>query len=502
MVRRLLFALGMIAAAGLGTGAGAQVPGPGDAVPQAAAPSTSVDPQRADRAKSREAIKARRGQPGTLVGHGGPVKALAGDPATGRVLTGSFDYSLMVWDVTGEAPRLLQRIAAFEGAVNAVAFVAGSDRIVAGGDDGSVWVWQVGRDAPLARLTGHIGKINGIAVSGDGRFAVSSSWDRTARIWDLVSLKAGPVLSGHKGPVNASQFSGDGRRIFTASYDGTIAAWNAGDGAHLSTVYNHGWGINVLARIPGGDADRLLFGALNGAAGIVDASGGLVHSLPGNSRPVLSLAITAKPGLAAVGSGDGTIQVLRLGDWAPIETFHNPFGPVWAMAFVADGTALYYGSLDDFALRWQVSPRAAFEPVESQYPRRFQIAAGVSVGERQFARKCSVCHTLDPDDRNRAGPTLHGVFGRRAGSVAGYPYSDALKASTIVWNEETIGKLFEQGPEHFTPGSKMPLQRISDAETRQALIVYLKSATSVVEGASSQTSGAAGAPEPPKTDKP
>src|SRR3546814_3372309 len=73
-------------------------------------------------------------------------------------------------------------------------------------------------------------------------------------------------------------------------------------------------------------------------------------------------------------------------------------------------------------------------------------------------RKCSACHTLGPDSANKAGPTLHGIFGRRAGSVPGYKYSDALKESELVWNEKTIGNLFKLGPDDFTPGSKMPLQ--------------------------------------------
>jgi cytochrome c len=84
---------------------------------------------------------------------------------------------------------------------------------------------------------------------------------------------------------------------------------------------------------------------------------------------------------------------------------------------------------------------------------------------------------LTLDDANRAGPTLYRIFGRRAGSVQGYPYSAALKSSDVVWTPKTLGKLFELGPHRYTPGSKMPLQRITDASKRQALIRFLKSAT-------------------------
>jgi cytochrome c len=426
-----------------------------------------------------EARNARRAAPGTLAGHGGPVKAIAADAQSGLIATGSFDYSLMLWDGAGETPRSTARIADFGGAVNAVALVPGGGTWVGGGDDQAVWIGPTAKGQPARKLEGHTGKINAIAVSPDGRRVVSASWDRTARIWEIGEARAGAVLTGHTGPVNAAVFSGDGRRVYTASYDGHVVAWDASDGRRLRTVLKHGWGVNVLVRVPGADGDQLLYGAVNGAVGVVDGeSGRVVAELPAHERPVLAAAVVAKPGLVATGAGDGTIRVARLGDWKPIETFQNAFGPIWALAFVADGTALYYGSLDDFAMRWQITPRERFEPVESQFPRRFQVGEGLDQGERQFARKCSVCHTLTPGDRNRAGPTLHGVLGRKAGAVAGYPYSAALKASAIVWNEETIGKLLDLGPDEFTPGSKMPLQRITDASAREALITFLKSATS------------------------
>jgi len=173
--------------------------------------------------------------------------------------------------------------------------------------------------------------------------------------------------------------------------------------------------------------------------------------------------------------------VLRSANGSPIEEYRNPYGPVWALAFVADGTALYYGGLDDFATLWRIAPREPFEAIASPFPRRFQVrgqASGqIAEGEIQFARKCSVCHTLQPDGRNRAGPTLHKVFGRKIGTLPGYPYSDALRQLEIVWTPDTLSKLFELGPEIFTPGSKMPLQKMPDAGQRDALVAYLRLAT-------------------------
>ena len=72
---------------------------------------------------------------------------------------------------------------------------------------------------------------------------------------------------------------------------------------------------------------------------------------------------------------------------------------------------------------------------------------------------------------------MYRLFGRKAGSVAGYPYSEALIGAEIVWSDATIDLLFDLGPDHYTPGTKMPMQRIDGAEDRADLIAYLRDAT-------------------------
>ncbi len=447
-------------------------------------PRATVDEaERLERAEKRETQKsAVAKQSGNLVGHGGPIKAIAVAPETKRVATGSFDYAMMIWDVSSETtPKVLHRFADHGGSVNAVAFVPDSTRVLAAGDDGVLSIWDTKSGQRLHRFAGHTAKINHVAVSDDGRYALTSSWDRSTRVWDLSNMTAGPVLQGHGGPVNAAQFSADGQHVYTAGYDGTLRLFKRADGSFLRPVYKYGWGLNVLARLPG--SETLVFGALNGSLLAVDGkTGEVVHEFAAFERPVLSVAVVAKPGLLAVGAGDGSVRVTRLADWKEIETYQNPFGPVWALAFAPGATSLYYGGLDDFATRWQIRPRASYETVESPYPRRFQVSGDpndpVAQGALQFARKCSVCHTLKPDGKNRAGPTLYKIFGRRIASLPGYPYSPELKELDIIWTEKTVAKLFELGPENFTPGSKMPLQKMTDAAQRDSLIAFLKMATS------------------------
>lgn len=418
--------------------------------------------------------------PETLIGHGGPVMGIDVDPASGRVLTASFDYSVILWSLAGDGAihsaggTVSHRLLGHNAAVNDVAFVPGGEKAVSVSDDGSMIVWDLTDGTMIRQLEDTGDKVLDVTVSADGRFAAIARWDGTARLIDLGALSEIQRFEGHRGNVNAVAISGDGATLYTGSYDGSIRAWDTATGEETALVLNHGWGINVIALA----GSSLVFGGIDGAIARIDLEAGSVHELGKAERPVLSLGLSADGGRLAAGDGDGRIRLFNTADWEPAEEYSNPNGPVWGLAFAdAAGKTVYHSGLDDFAVLWQAEPRQAFEPPRTVYPRRFQITADMGPGERQFQRKCSVCHTLDKDDRNRAGPTLFDVFGRKAGTLPGYPYSEGLRKSDIVWNEETIARLFDHGPDVVTPGTKMPIQRLKSPADRDALIAFLKIAT-------------------------
>lgn len=93
-------------------------------------------------------------------------------------------------------------------------------------------------------------------------------------------------------------------------------------------------------------------------------------------------------------------------------------------------------------------------------------------GRLQYASRCIACHSIDV---SLAGPAHRGVFGAKAGSVAGFDYSPALRKSKVIWNEKTLDKWLSN-PERLIPGQKMGYS-VSDAKTREDLIAYLKTQT-------------------------
>ena len=93
-------------------------------------------------------------------------------------------------------------------------------------------------------------------------------------------------------------------------------------------------------------------------------------------------------------------------------------------------------------------------------------------GEKAFKKYCGACHTVD-EGKNRVGPSLAGIIGRRAGTVPGFSYSSANKASGVEWTPEILKKYLEN-PRQFMPGTKMVFAGIKKGEERAEVIEYLR----------------------------
>lgn len=101
------------------------------------------------------------------------------------------------------------------------------------------------------------------------------------------------------------------------------------------------------------------------------------------------------------------------------------------------------------------------------------LAAAASAQDKAgadlFSRRCGGCHSMD---RDKAGPSLKGVFGRPAGSGASFPYSDALKKSGVVWDATTLDRWLAD-PEKVAPGNDMAFH-LENAAERAQIIAWLK----------------------------
>ena len=100
------------------------------------------------------------------------------------------------------------------------------------------------------------------------------------------------------------------------------------------------------------------------------------------------------------------------------------------------------------------------------------LAAGdADAGKALFTHKCAICHS-PVQGTNKIGPSLYGVIGRKAGSLAGYSYSDAMKNANRTWDDATLSD-YLTNPRHKIPGVKMIFAGLPDEADRQNIIAYL-----------------------------
>src|SRR3954471_14314386 len=403
-----------------------------------------------------------------LRGHGGPVRALTISPDGQTAVTGSFDSTAIRWSLARNAAEQVLRFHA--DAVNAVVLLQ-DGRAATAGADGRIAIWTAGNAQPDAVLEGHAAPIAALAVSGDGATLASASWDQTVRLWPLAG-GAARVLEGHAQNINGVAFAPDGRALVSVSYDHSVRIWPLSDRA-APTVVAMPSPLNAVAI---GSNGEIAAGGADGRGYFLAADGGRAGEVAAGPRPVISLAISPDGALAAAASIGGSVAVIDRKTREVGRTLVGPGLPVWSVAFMPDSRTLLTGGADNIIRRWNA---ATGEPVDSVLLEKAGDTPAAYAGDHgaEIFRACVACHTLGADQANRAGPTLAGLFGRRNATAPGYNFAEALKRLDIVWTAETVSKLFEIGPAVYTPGTKMPEQRIGSAQDRAALVQFLERAT-------------------------
>lgn len=127
---------------------------------------------------------------------------------------------------------------------------------------------------------------------------------------------------------------------------------------------------------------------------------------------------------------------------------------------------------------------AAIASIQQGQDSAVEKANALDIGDRDYDSlykrgrrlwpQCVACHALDEEHAGRAGPHLAGIVGRRAASVPGFAYSDALSSTSIVWSQSALDAWIAN-PYRFAPGTSMQFGGIRNAEDRLALLMYIES---------------------------
>jgi WD40 repeat protein len=297
----------------------------------------------------------------TFKGHTDRVNTVAVLPDGRRALSGSQDRTLRLWDLaTGEA---LVTFFGHTSRVCAVAALPDGSRALSGSDDNSLRRWDLATGDtlgfPLDTLWGHTSGVNTVAVLPDGHRALSGADDNTLRLWDLITRETLRILEGHTGPVHSIAVLPDGTRALSGSWDGTMRLWDLATGETLRTLARHPTYVrayvNAVAVLP--DGRRALSGADDdkNTLRLWDlATGETLRTLEGHAEGVTAVATLPDGSRALSGSADNTLRFwdLTSEEIPRIREAHT--GEVTAVRGLSDGSYALSASKDETLRLWDL----------------------------------------------------------------------------------------------------------------------------------------------------
>jgi WD40 repeat protein len=325
----------------------------------------------------------------TLEGHSSLVLSAAFSPDGQRIVSGSWDKIIRLWDaVTGAA---LQTLEGHSSEVSSIAFSPDGQRIVSGSGDKTVKLWDAMTGAVLQTLEGHLSKVTLVAFSPDSQHIVSGSWDNTIRLWDAVTGAALQTLKGHSSKVSSVAFSPDSQRIVSGSWDHTVRLWDAVTGAALQTLEGHSSLVESVAFSP--DGQRIVSGSYGGTVRLRDAvtgavsgsygdtvrlwdavTGAMLQTLEGHSSQVTSVAFSPDSQRIVSGSSDNTVRLWDAVTGAALQTLEGHSGLVNLVAFSPDGQRIISGSFDDTMRLWDAVTGAVLQILEGYLSKVISVA--------------------------------------------------------------------------------------------------------------------------------
>jgi len=296
-----------------------------------------------------------------LRGHTGEVSSVALSADGKRIVSGSADGTVKIWDAaTGQNIRTLKtnQINVNTCLVLSVALSADGKRIASGNWDmlqEAITVWNADTGKKTVAIKG-ISGVNSVALSPDAKHVAGSSFDGSVRIWDantgaaIRTLRGAgasrqPNVQGQSEAVSGLAFSPDGKHVVGCEPLGTITIWDSATGKEIRTLKGHTGETCSIAI--SADGKRIVSGGMDKAVKIWDfATGQELRSLTGHTQSVASVALSSDGRRIVTGSYDETLKIWDAATGQDVRTFKSHTGAVHSVAISPDGKRVVSGGAD------------------------------------------------------------------------------------------------------------------------------------------------------------
>lgn len=308
----------------------------------------------------------------TATAHTDRVMSLAFGPSGDLLITGSWDDTARLWDVTGDEFATVHAFSGHEDGVWSVAFSSNGQWIASGAGDGVIRLWRATEGTLYSTLRGHTNNVWDLAFSPDGQTLASASLDTTIRLWSVPAGLSMSTFTGHSEAVLSVAFSPDGATLASGSDDDTIRLWQVDDGTLIYSLAGHRNWINQLAFTPNGET--LASASSDGTIRFWDPTTGTQTGMIDRYESVTGL-ITFSPNgrtLASTGYTD-EVWVWSVGGGPPLRlSGHTAY--ITDIVFSPDSSLLASASDDSTARLWNASNGSLIAALDDHTGRVLSIA--------------------------------------------------------------------------------------------------------------------------------
>ncbi len=270
------------------------------------------------------------------------------------------DVSVRVWNI--QSNETVAVLNAHQHTVDAVAFLPDNARLLSGSWDGTVILWDIATEEVIRTYTlppfnDAPNQVYKLAINTDGTRFISGSQDGVVRAWDVASGDVVLELKGHERSVNGVRFSPDGSLIATGSSDRTIKLWNAQDGTLIRTIEGHTDTVNEVIFTP--DGASLISSSWDDSVRLWNVeTGELIRQFAGHTSNTFGLSLTEDGQFLLSTSTDRSV---RLWDVASGEELHRYLGHtdwIQEVALLPDDTGFITGAQDKTVRVWRLARSA------------------------------------------------------------------------------------------------------------------------------------------------